>query len=187
MRRAVFVDRDGVLNHAPIRDGRPHSPSSVDEVEVLPGVPEACEHLRRHGFLLIVVTNQPNVARGVQRRETIEEIHRFLRIRVPLDDIMVCYHDDADACDCRKPKPGMVLAAARDFDIDLGQSFVIGDRWIDIAAGRRAGCRTIFIDHEYAEARPTGMDFKTYSLPLAAEWILSLTGKRISGRFAHGF
>jgi len=101
-----------VLNRAPVLDGRPQSPSTVEEVEILPGAPEACDRLRHHGFLLIVVTNQPNVARGIQARETIEEIHRFLRTRIPVDDIRVCYHDDADACDCRKPKPGMLLAAA---------------------------------------------------------------------------
>lgn len=177
MRRAVFLDRDGVLNHAPVRDGRPQSPATVEEVEILPGVAEACERLRRHGFLMIAVTNQPNVARGIQARETIEEIHRFLRTCIPLDDIRVCFHDDADDCDCRKPKPGMLLAAARDWGIDLSRSFLVGDRWRDIDAGRRAGCRTVLIDHGYAEPRPSEMDFVTHSLPPAVEWILSSTDR----------
>ena len=171
MRRAVFLDRDGVLNRAPVRNGRPHSPAAVDEVEILPGVPKACEQLRRHGFILIVVTNQPDVARGTAERRTIEEIHRFLRARIPLDDIRVCYHDDVDDCACRKPKPGMLLAAARDLNIDLRQSFAVGDRWRDIEAGRRAGCRTVWINYKYAEPRPFGADFETRSLPAAVEWI----------------
>ncbi|PYT52432.1 MAG: HAD family hydrolase [Acidobacteria bacterium] len=177
MRRAVFLDRDGVLNRALIRDGRPYSPSGLPEVEILSGVPEACQRLRRDGFLLVVVTNQPEVARGHLTRQTVEEIHGLLRSRIPLDDVRVCYHDDLDGCDCRKPRPGMLLAAARDLNIDLSRSFVVGDRWRDIEAGRRAGCRTILIDHGYLELRASGMDFETCSLPSAVEWILSATSR----------
>jgi D-glycero-D-manno-heptose 1,7-bisphosphate phosphatase len=175
VRRAVFLDRDGVLNRAPVQDGRPRSPLSVDEVEILPGVLEACEKLRRHGFSLILVTNQPNVARGIQARESIEAIHAFLRNSIRLDDIRICYHDDRDGCDCRKPKPGMLLASAQDLHIDLSRSFIIGDRWRDIEAGRRAGCRTVLIDYGYAEPRPSGMDFATQSLSSAVEWILKFS------------
>jgi D-glycero-D-manno-heptose 1,7-bisphosphate phosphatase len=108
-------------------------------------------------------------------RQSVEEINDFLRSRIRLDDVRVCYHDDPDGCDCRKPKPGMLLTVARDLDIDLSRSFAVGDRWRDIEAGRRAGCRTILIDHGYAEPRPSGMDFETDSLPSAVEWILSST------------
>jgi len=170
--RAVFLDRDGVLNRALIVDGRPHSPSGLHEVEIPSGAPEACARLREAGFLLVVVTNQPEVARGRLTRKSVEEINNFLRGRVPFDDVRVCYHDDADECDCRKPKPGMLLAAARDFNIDLTRSFVVGDRWRDIEAGRRAGCRTVLIDCGYDEPRPSGMDFVASSLSSAVEWIL---------------
>ncbi len=173
--RAVFLDRDGVLNRAPVHLGRPVSVSGIEEVEVLPGVAEACANLREGGFALIVVTNQPDVARGRMSRDAVEAIHDFLRRRLPIQDIHVCYHDDADGCECRKPKPGMLLAAARDLGIDLARGFMIGDRWRDIEAGRRAGCRTIFIDYHYDELRPQGFDFKTGSLSGAAEWILSVT------------
>lgn len=172
MRRAAFLDRDGVLNRALIRDGRPYSPSGLYEVEIPAGVPEACERLRRSGFLLVVVTNQPEVARGRVTRRSVEEINDFLRSRIPLDDVRACYHDDPDDCDCRKPKPGMLLAAARDLNLDLTRSFIIGDRWRDIEAGRRAGCRTLLIDYGYAEPRPSGMDFATYSLSAAVDWVL---------------
>ena len=177
VRRAVFLDRDGVLNRALIRDGRPYSPSGLDEVEIPSGVPEACERLRHDGFLLVVVTNQPEVARGHLTRQTVEDINRFLSSRIRLDDIRVCYHDDPDGCDCRKPKPGMLLAAVRDLSIDLSRSFAVGDRWRDIEAGRRAGCRTILIDHGYLELHPSGMDFETRSLQSAVEWILSTTSR----------
>ncbi len=172
LRRAAFLDRDGILNRALVHDGHPHSPSGLHEVEIPSGVPEACQRLRHHGFLLVVVTNQPEVARGRLTRRSVEEINDFLRSRIPLDDVRVCYHDDSDDCDCRKPKPGMLLAAARDLDISLDRSFVVGDLWRDIEAGRRAGCRTILIDYGYAEPHPSGMDFTTHELSSAVEWIL---------------
>lgn len=172
MRRAVFLDRDGVLNRAIVRDGKPHSPSGLSELEVLPGVGDACAALRRAGFLLIVVTNQPNVARGIQRREVVEAINDALRAQIPLDDIRVCYHDDSDGCACRKPRPGLLLRAAEDWGIDVANSFLVGDRWRDIEAGRRAGCTTIFIDYGYAEAQQSVPDCHVGSLAEAADWIL---------------
>lgn len=170
---AIFLDRDGVLNQAPVRAGRPLSPSCREEVELLPGVPEACARLHDAGFGLIVVTNQPEVARGRLSRDAVEAIHEFLRRQLPIRDIRVCYHDDADGCDCRKPKPGMLVAAAEAWGIDLSRSFMVGDRWRDIEAGRRAGCTTVFIDYQYDEPRPVGADFETDSLLSSAAWILS--------------
>lgn len=140
---------------------------------MLPGVPGACARLREAGFALIVATNQPEVARGRLSRDAVEAIHDLLRRQLPLQAIRVCYHDDADGCECRKPKPGMLLAAAHDFGIDLAQSFMVGDRWRDVEAGRRAGCRTIFIDYGYDEPRTVGYDFATDSLVGAAKWICS--------------
>lgn len=173
---AVFLDRDGVLNRAVVRDGRPHPPSRVEDLEVLQGVDEALSVLVAAGYVLIGATNQPDVARGTQRREVVEEMNRALIDRLPLADILVCYHDDRDECDCRKPKPGLLLRGAARYSIDLSRSFLIGDRWKDIEAGHRAGCRTILIDYGYAETG-TGIrpDIKVGSLPEAAAWILSQT------------
>ena len=170
--RAVFLDRDGVINRAFVRDGKPYPPASAAEVEVLPGVGDALERLRAAGFLLIVVTNQPDVARGRQSREAVEAINAVLRERLPLDDIRVCYHDDADGCACRKPAPGLILEAADEHRIDVGTSYTVGDRWRDVEAGRRAGSRTVFIDCGYDEPPPVHFDASARSLAEAVDWIL---------------
>src|SRR5262249_35905993 len=134
MRRAVFLDRDGVLNRAVVRDGKPYPPARLEQLEILPGVVEACITLRTAGFTLVVVTNQPDVARGTQQRAVVQAINEVLRAQVPLDDFRVCYHDEPDGCTCRKPQPGLLLQAARDWQIDLVSSFMVGDSWRDIEA-----------------------------------------------------
>ena len=172
-RRAVFLDRDGVINRAFVREGKSFPPSTLQELEILPGVPEALHELKQHGYELLVVTNQPDVARGTQSRQTIEAIHQALRARLPLDDILVCYHTDQDKCDCRKPMPGMLREAARKHNIDLAASFMVGDRWRDIEAGYNAGCKTILIDYGYSERPPDrAPDLRVASLREAADWII---------------
>ena len=172
MGRAVFLDRDGVINQAVVRDGLPYPPASVESLQILPGVFEALTRLQAAGFRLIVVTNQPDVARGTQTKTAVEAIHEALRKTLPLDDFRCCYHDNADNCVCRKPAPGMILAAAAEYALDLGHSFMVGDRWRDIEAGQRAGCRTVFIDYHYAEVNRSQPDAVATSLTEAAHWIL---------------
>jgi len=172
-RRAVFLDRDGVLNEAVVRDGKPYSPAGLNEVVIPADVPEALRGLRAAGFALIVVTNQPDVARGIQPRAVVEEINAALRAELPLDDIFVCYHDDSDGCACRKPQPGLLLQAAGEYRIDLARSFMVGDRWRDVEAGRRAGCLTVRLEGHYREDGPDSPpDFIARSLFEAASWIL---------------
>jgi D-glycero-D-manno-heptose 1,7-bisphosphate phosphatase len=170
--RAVFLDRDGVLNAAVVRAGRPYPPEDPSEVELLPGVEDACAQLRAAGFELVVVTNQPDVARGTQTLEAVDRINDLLRAALPLDEIVVCPHDDADGCECRKPKPGMLVDTARRRGLDLSASFMVGDRWRDVEAGRRAGCRTIFVDRGYDEPS-TRPDVTVAGLAQAADWILN--------------
>lgn len=170
--RAVFLDRDGVINKAILRSGRPFPPASLSELEILPGVYNALNELVAARFYLIVVTNQPDVARGTQSREKVEEINNLLQTRLPLNLILSCYHDDADQCNCRKPKPGLILEAAQRFNIDLAGSFMVGDRWKDIEAGRRAGCQTVFIDYDYPEREPETPTYKVRSLAEAVRVIL---------------
>ena len=175
-RRAVFLDRDGVINRAVVRNGKPFPPSSADELEMLPDVSAALGELKRHGFELLVVTNQPDVARGTQSQETVERIHQKLASALPLDGIFVCYHSDEDRCACRKPKPGLLLEVARKHGIDISRSFMVGDRWRDVEAGHNAGCKTILIDSGYRERPPqTPPDMRVKSLQEAADWILNCT------------
>src|SRR6202022_3622745 len=144
-------DRDGVINRALIRDGTPHPPATLRDLEILPYVPEALSALKAQGYSLVVVTNQPDVARGTSSRELVDSIHERLKSTLDLDAIFTCFHDNADACDCRKPNPGLLYRAAHDLSIDLPSSFMVGDRWRDVEAGKRAGCRTFFVDRSYHE------------------------------------
>jgi D-glycero-D-manno-heptose 1,7-bisphosphate phosphatase len=167
---AVFLDRDGVLNRAVVREGRPYPPSRLEDVEVLPGVPEALARLKKAGFALVVVTNQPDVSRGEIAGALVDAIHERLAALLPLDEFRVCFHDDADRCDCRKPRPGLLTRAPL---YDLSRSAIVGDRWRDIEAGRRAGCRAaILIDYGYDESHPIEPDVRLRSLSEAADWIL---------------
>jgi D-glycero-D-manno-heptose 1,7-bisphosphate phosphatase len=182
LRRAVFLDRDGVLNRAILRDGKPYPPKALDDLEILPGVPESLRRLRQAGFLLLVVTNQPDVARGTQRREVIEAMHDHLLRQLPLDEILACY-EDGDTCEDRKPNPGLLFKAAAKHSIELTEkSFMVGDRWRDIEAGNRAGCRTVFLDYGYQERRPACPHYTASNLPAATEWILLNSSTRESHR-----
>lgn len=165
-RRAVFLDRDGVLVRA-LANGAP-----MVELDLLPGVSDACEQLHAAGFALIVVTNQPDVARGLIARDVVDAQHEWLGSVLPLDDIIVCVHDDADACTCRKPLPGMLVDGARRLGVRLEASVMVGDRWRDVEAGRAAGCRTVFVDHGYDESVPFAPDAVVASLPAAVPVIL---------------
>jgi D-glycero-D-manno-heptose 1,7-bisphosphate phosphatase len=152
---AVFLDRDGVLIEEVIdTEGRPRAAASCDELVIVPGAARALARLREEGFALVVVTNQPGVARGTVASTTLEAMHRVLHEQLPLDAIECCPHDEADACACRKPRPGMVLRAARALDLDLGSSWLVGDRWVDIAAARAAGVRAILVERPWSW-RPT--------------------------------
>jgi D-glycero-D-manno-heptose 1,7-bisphosphate phosphatase len=157
-RPAVFLDRDGVLNEAVLRDGRPHPPASPDEVVLRPGAAAACARLRDAGFLLVMVTNQPDIARGTTTRAAVDRINERLVADLGLDDVCVCPHDDADACACRKPAPGLILEAADRLGVDLGGSLVVGDRWRDIAAGAAAGVTTVWVRSTYREQAPRDPD-----------------------------
>lgn len=172
MKRAVFLDRDGVLNRAFVRDGRPYPPRDLSELEILPGVEPALAELRAAGFLLIVVTNQPDVARGATTREEVEKINAALGSVLPIDEFRTCYHDTEAGCECRKPKPGALLAAAALHDIDLSASYMVGDRWRDTEAGHQAGCNTIFLDYGYEEKQPYAVDHRAASLSEATGIIL---------------
>jgi D-glycero-D-manno-heptose 1,7-bisphosphate phosphatase len=172
---AVFLDRDGVLSRAIVRDGLPFAPTNLGDFEILPEAPAACRQLKAAGFLLIVATNQPDVGRGTMKKEIVEAMHAKMRRELPIDRVEVCYHPGhgQSNCDCRKPKPGLLVNAARELKIDLARSWMIGDRWRDIDCGHAAGCRTIFIDRGYAENLKQAPDFRVKDLAQAAEIIIA--------------
>ena len=178
LRTAVFLDRDGVLNCTWEWEGVTHPPATLDEFELLPGVVEATKRLVVAGWPLIVVTNQPDVARGLQTRQVVEAMHRLLHERLPLLDVLVCYHDAPDGCECRKPKPGLVLEAARRWHLDLHRSIIVGDRWSDVAAGQAAGCRAVLVATPWSGAERCRPDHTVRDLPEAAAWILTSFSRR---------
>lgn len=179
VRRAVFLDRDGVLNRSVIREGKPYPPARAAEFQLYPDAVRGCERLKSVGFALIVVTNQPDVGRGTQQRALVEEMHRMLQLLIPaIDRIEVCYHGGegyGESCDCRKPKPGMLRHAAEEMRIDLGASYLIGDRWRDVDCARAAGCQSVFIDCGYAERLPASPNFTVANFTEAVDVVLRET------------
>jgi transaldolase len=173
-RRAVFFDRDGVLNDALVQNGNPHPPASLDDLRLASDARESVALLRAAGFVTICVTNQPDVARGTLEHGAADAMNAYVRRELELDDVIACYHDDTDACACRKPRPGMLLEGARRWSVDLAQSYMVGDRWRDIEAGTAAGCRTVFVDRTWPERRPAHEPNATVaSVADAAAWILA--------------
>jgi D-glycero-D-manno-heptose 1,7-bisphosphate phosphatase len=177
LRPAVFLDRDGTLNRAFIREDVSHPPESVAQLEILPGVMDALVELKHAGFALVVVTNQPDVARGTLQRGIAEQINTAVRERLPvIDDLVCCYHDDADDCPCRKPRAGMLLDAATHLDLDLTQSFMVGDSWRDIEAGRQAGCTTIQVKADSQVQRSSTPDYWADDVSDASRIVLGVRG-----------
>ncbi len=150
LRPAVFLDRDGVLNEVRLDDGVPRPPASVSNLRVANGAAEALARLRDAGFVLVVITNQPDVPRGQTTRQAVDEINAALQARLPVDAVYACFHDTGDGCDCRKPRPGMLLQAARDLALDLGDSWLVGDRWVDIAAAEAVRVRGVLLNRDYS-------------------------------------
>jgi D-glycero-D-manno-heptose 1,7-bisphosphate phosphatase len=171
--KAVFLDRDGVLNETFVRNGVPHPPATLSDLTILPGVAEACARLHAAGFRLLVVTNQPDVARGTQTMATVDRLNAEVQRLAGVDDMFVCPHDDSDGCNCRKPRPGLLLAAAKSHGIVLAASVMVGDRDRDIGAGRAAGCRTVFVDRGYGKPPVPPADLTVGSLSEAVPWIIS--------------
>ena len=171
--RAVFLDRDGVLNFCRVVNGKPYPPKDIETFKLIPDAVDACKRLSAAGYKLIVVTNQPDVGRGNQTIEVLESMHQVIRTRLNVDAIYFCTHGSDNECDCRKPKPGMLVQASKDLEIDLGRSFMVGDRWRDVDCGFAAGCQTIFIDYQYDEQLRCQPDVIVAGVGQAADWILS--------------
>lgn len=162
MRYAIFLDRDGVINKAIIKNGRPLSPRAIEDFEILPDVEKALKMFHNLGYINVIATNQPDIARGLMSEQILNGMHDLIRRNLEADDIFVCPHDDSDNCLCRKPKPGMIREAEAKWDIDVTRSYFIGDTWKDIHAGTAAGCSTILLERPYNEGLES--DYRVRSL-----------------------
>ena len=174
--RAVFLDRDGVINQALVRDGHPFSPVDLTEFFWVEHIKEVTLELKSLGYLLFCVTNQPDVGRGLQSREVVESFHTAILAELPIEKVFACYHDDRDQCSCRKPRPGLIVGAQKEYGLDLAGSWLIGDRWKDIDAGAAAGCNTVFLDYGYDEKLRTEPD---HTISRLAQLIPLIRGETI--------
>jgi D-glycero-D-manno-heptose 1,7-bisphosphate phosphatase len=179
-RAAVFLDRDGVINRVAIRNGMPHPPSHIEQFELYEDVPDGCARLKDANFLLVVITNQPDVGRGTQSREAVEAMNLKMQSALPLlDRIEICYHAGeryGQPCGCRKPRPGLILRASAELSIDPKMSYVIGDRWRDVDCARAAGCHAIFIQRGYKETLREAPDFTVVNFNEAVTAVLRDAG-----------
>tara|TARA_B110001454_G_C12609668_1_gene388124 strand:+ start:204 stop:779 length:576 start_codon:yes stop_codon:yes gene_type:complete len=173
-RKAIFLDRDGTLNKAYIENGLPISPSSLNKFKIIKGVKKSINRLKKLNFLCILITNQPDVFRGKISKKTVVKMNSYIKKKIKLDDMFVCYHDNEHNCNCRKPKPGLLVKASKKWKIDLNKSFMIGDRWKDILAGKKVGCKTIFINNNYKNDKKVKADFTFKSLLKAVNKIEKL-------------
>jgi D-glycero-D-manno-heptose 1,7-bisphosphate phosphatase len=178
-KRAVFFDRDGVLNEAEVVDGTPHPPASLERLRLARGAREAVRAVRDLGLESVIVTNQPDVARGTQSRAVVDAINADVASRLGIDALYACFHDSGDDCPCRKPRPGLLYQAAADRGLILGGSYLVGDRQSDVACGRAAGCVTVFLDRGYGET-PANVqaDARVASLDEAVAYIAEREGRR---------
>ena len=173
-RKAIFLDRDGTLNKAYIENGLPISPSSLNKFKIIKGVKKSINRLKKLNFLCILITNQPDVFRGKISKKTVVKMNSYIKKKIKLEDMFVCYHDNEHNCSCRKPKPGLLVKASKKWKIDLKKSFMIGDRWKDILAGKKVGCKTIFINNNYKNDKKVKADFTFKSLLKAVNKIEKL-------------
>ena len=164
MNSAIFLDRDGVVNFSIIRDKKPYAPMYLSELEIIPEIKKVIDFFKQRQFKVLVVTNQPDVARGKVTIDEVEKINEFIQSQLSIDEIFTCYHDDQDQCECRKPKPGAFMTLSKKYNIDLTESIMVGDRAKDIEAARNANCPSVFIDYGYSEPKPVTQNYTINSV-----------------------
>jgi D-glycero-D-manno-heptose 1,7-bisphosphate phosphatase len=170
---AVFLDRDGVINRSVLVNGTPTAPNLLEDIEILSNVRDCITRLSMSNYTVVVITNQPDVARGTVTKNQIDMINGAICDLVGIKHSYICYHDESDNCTCRKQKPGNIFKAASDLNIDLRQSYMVGDRWRDIYAGQQAGCKCFFINYQYPEIAPKKPYVEVKSLKDAVNLILA--------------
>ena len=178
MNKAIFLDRDGVLNKVILKDGKPLSPKNLSEFVLLDNVSEALAIFKKLDYLTIIVTNQPDIKTKKQTLKDLEITHKWIFDNLMIDDIFVCCHDDSDNCNCRKPGIGMLINASKKYKINLTKSIMIGDRWKDIKCGQLAKCKNNFyINYGYDEPSPTGKFINVSSLYECSKIVESMNEK----------
>jgi D-glycero-D-manno-heptose 1,7-bisphosphate phosphatase len=178
MNKSVFFDRDGIINKALVKNNKPYSPLTVKEFKFTDYIKLGCEALERAGFFLFIVTNQPEISRGNLQQNELNLINLLIYQTLPVKEILVCPHSHEDLCSCRKPSAKMISDAANSYNIDLKNSWLIGDRWKDIDCGFKAGCKTIFVDYNYDEILKEKPNFIVSSVSSAINIILEESKKR---------
>lgn len=171
-KKCVFLDRDGVINRPIFRDGRSFAPRCLNDFYIYPLVKKSCELLKRAGFIIVVVTNQPDVGENITDISIMDEMHELMVKNLPIDSVYACLHRKDEDCLCRKPKPGLIFDALQDYDIDLDLSYLVGDRWSDIELARVVKCKSIFIDLGYDELKPNSQFATVKDLYEATKFIL---------------
>jgi len=179
MVKAIFLDRDGIVNKAIVEKGLPYSPTRLGDIFLTDGIKDLIKKWHDEEYIVIVVTNQPDVANHIITKNKVDKINNYLKSIALFDDIFTCYHNGKDDCDCKKPKTGLFLQAKEKYDIDFSQSYVIGDRWKDIEAGKNIGCKTIFVDYHYDEERPNKPDYTAKSVSDIKRIWSNINGKNI--------
>lgn len=172
MKRAVFFDRDGVINKAVVRNRKPFPPSDLSELKIEKNAFEALKKISDLDVLNFIVTNQPDVSRGTNTKSNVDQINNFILRNLEIKEIATCFHDNVDNCNCRKPKAGSFLMLASKYGVELEKSWLVGDRKTDIDAGKIVKCKTIFIDRNYDEIKPQNTDETVFSFDEAIEIIL---------------
>lgn len=174
-KKAVFLDRDGVIVVPNFRDGRSFAPRRIEDFEFYPDARDSLNLLKAAGYVLVVVSNQPDVGAGMISDTVMAEMNRRLLDSFPIDAIKICTHTRDAMCLCRKPAPGLLIEAGRELALSLSDSFMVGDRSSDVEAGQAAGCRTVFIDLDYNEPKPSSPTFTVRSISEAAKVVLTAT------------
>ena len=181
MRRAVFLDRDGVINAAVVLDRKPYSPKNFAGIKILDGVIEAIKSLMAQNFIPVIITNQPDITRKIITESDLISMHKIISKKTQIKHFYVCPHDEKDLCECRKPKPGLITQAAKELQLDLNSSFLVGDRWRDIAAAQALNIESFFIDYSYAEKQPS----KPYTRVSSLLEVSKILAERIRDDFTY--
>lgn len=169
--KAIFLDRDGVLNRSLVRNGKPYAPILLKDFHILSGVKKTLKYLKKKNYLLIVITNQPDIKSGKLKLNKLLKMNNILINKLKINEIFICKHDDRDCCNCRKPKNQLIENAIKKYSIDRRKSFLIGDRKKDIEAGLRSRLKTIYINKNYKESKPKNFDFECDNIKNALFYI----------------